>query len=81
MVGVSVSAKTAQRAWLIILSITLEEELKVFDFVCGFFCFFFFFFFRAVPEAYGSSLARGQIGTAAAGLCTGHSNVGSKPCL
>ena len=33
LVGVSVSAKTAQRTWLRILSIVFEEELKVLDFV------------------------------------------------
>ena len=40
--------------------------------------FFFFFFFRAAPLAYGSSQARGWIGTAATGLCHSHSNAGSK---
>ena len=46
-----------------------------------FFSFFFFCLFRAVPMAYGSSQARGQMGTAAAGLCHSHSNMGSKPHL
>ena len=33
LIGISVSAKTAYRTWLMILSIALEEELKVLDFV------------------------------------------------
>ena len=36
----------------------------------------FFFLFRAVPRAYGSSQARGQIGPTAAGLHHSHSNAG-----
>ena len=39
------------------------------------------YFFRAVPVAYGSSQARGQIETAAAGLQHSHSNTGSKSHL
>ena len=39
----------------------------------GSFFFFFFFLFRASPLAFGSSQARGQIGTAATGLCHNHS--------
>ena len=39
------------------------------------------FFFMAIPAAYGSSQARGQIGTAAAGLHCSHSNIGSEPQL
>jgi len=31
--------------------------------------------------AYGGSQARGQIGTAAAGLHHGHSHAGAEPCL
>ena len=42
-------------------------------FVFGFVC-----FFQAVPVAYGSSQARGHIGTAAAGLHHSRSNIGSK---
>ena len=40
---------------------------------------FFFRLFRAVPEAYGSSQAKGQIGATA--LHHSHSNVGSEPRL
>ena len=48
----------------------------------SFFLFFFFFcLFRAIPTAYGSSQARGQIRAIAAGLHHSHSNVGSEPCL
>ena len=36
-----------------------------------------FFFLRAMPEAYGRSQARGQIGPAAAGLYHSHSNTRS----
>ena len=48
-----------------------------------FFFFFFFFFcpFRAAPTAYGSSLARGGIGAATAGLHHSFGNTGSRPCL
>ena len=35
----------------------------------------------ATPAAYGNSWARGQIGTAAAGLHYSHSNTGSEPHL
>ena len=38
---------------------------------------FFFFLFRATHEAFGSSQARGQIGGAAVGLPSSHSNMGS----
>ena len=49
---------------------------------CPIFLFFFFFLlFTAAPAAYGSSQARCQIGTAAAGLCHSHSNARYKPCL
>ena len=41
------------------------------------FC-FFFFLFSAAPAAYGSSQARGQIRTTAAGLCHSHSYARSK---
>ena len=37
-----------------------------------------FGFFRAMPAAYGSSQARGQIGATAAGLRHSHKNTGSK---
>ena len=37
-----------------------------------------FFLFMAAPAAYGSSQARGQIGTAAAGLYHSHGNTGSQ---
>ena len=42
---------------------------------------FLFCLFRAIPMAYGSSQARGWIGTAAAGLHHSHSNARSKPQL
>ena len=48
---------------------------------------FFFFFFclfvfsRAVPVAHRGSQARGPTGAVAAGLCQGHSKVGSKQHL
>ena len=45
------------------------------------FFFFFFWTFRATPVVYGSSQARGPIGSIAAGLCHSHSNVGSQPHL
>ena len=41
--------------------------------------FFFFLLFRTIPEAYGSSQARGQIGAVAADLCHSHSNTRSEP--
>ena len=37
----------------------------------------FFLLFNAAPTAYGGSQAGGPIGSAAAGLCHGHSNAGS----
>ena len=37
--------------------------------------------FRVAPTVYGGSQARGQIGTAAAGLHHRHSNAGSELCL
>ena len=40
-----------------------------------------FFFFKASPAAYGSSKARGRIGTIAAGLHHSHSCAGSEPPL
>ena len=46
-----------------------------------FFFFFFFLLFMAAPEAYGSSQARGPMGTSAACLYHSHSNVGSEPSL
>ena len=42
---------------------------------------FFFLLFRAAPVAYGSSQARDQIETAAAGQYHRHSNATSEPCL
>ena len=41
----------------------------------------FFFFLRAIPMAYGSSQARGQIGATAASLHHSHSNTRSQPHL
>ena len=43
--------------------------------------YFYFWLFRAAHMAYGISQARGQIGTAVAGLQHSHSNVRSEPCL
>ena len=40
-----------------------------------------FLLFRAMPAAYGSSQARGRVGSTAAGLHHSHSNVGSEPHL
>ena len=40
--------------------------------------YYLFFPFMAVLEAYGSSQARGQIGTTIAGLYHSHGNTGSK---
>ena len=52
--------------------------LKNAVYICSSFHFFLYFLlFRAAPVAYGSSQARGQIGVAAAGLCSSHSNAGS----
>ena len=45
------------------------------------FSFFFSCLFRAIPTAYGGSLARGPIRAAASGLRQSHSNVRSEPCL
>ena len=50
------------------VSYTLKAQLM--HFVCFVFC----FLFRAVPTAHGSSQARGQIRTAAAGLRHSHSH-------
>ena len=47
----------------------------------SFFFFCLFAFSRATLMAHGGSQARGPIGAAAASLCHGHSNVGSKPYL
>ena len=43
-----------------------------------FYSFIYLLLFRATPMAHGSSQARDQTGAAAAGLCHGHSSVGSK---
>ena len=43
--------------------------------------FFFGLLFRALPEAYGSSQARGWVGAAAAGLSHSHSNTRSESHL
>ena len=46
------------------------------------FCFLFLFcLFRAVPVAYGSSQARGQLGAVAAGLHHSHNSTRSEPVL
>ena len=53
--------------------------------VVVFFVFLFFLFFRfwrrGIPEAYGGSQARGQIGAVAASLSHSHSNARFEPCL
>ena len=59
----------------------LKESIAISFFHNSSFLFVLFFLFRAIPIAYGSSQARGQIGAAAAGLHYSHSNTGSKPCL
>ena len=46
-----------------------------------FLSFFLSFFFKAIPTAYGSCQARGQIGAAAASLHHSHSNTGPQPPL
>ena len=48
------------------------------DFTLWRMSFCFVLFLRATPAAFGSSLARGQIGATAAGLHHSHSNMGSK---
>ena len=54
----------------------MEYHLKSYFFFFFTLNFFFFFFcpFKAASAAYGGSQARGQIGTAAAGLHHSHSN-------
>ena len=42
---------------------------------------YFILLFRAIPVAYGSFQARGQIGAAGANLCHSHGNSGSEQCL
>ena len=64
------------------LGINMKYELTCLVFlVFSFFPFFFFFFFflsRAVPAAYGSFQARGQIRATAAGLHHNHRNIESE---
>ena len=56
-----------------------KGRLDVIYFILFYFYFFgLFAFFRAAPAAYGSSQAKGLIGTVAAGLGQSHSNTGSK---
>ena len=50
-------------------------------FSCFIFIFYFLCVFRAIPVVYGSSQARGLIGSVAAALWHSHSNAGSKPRL
>ena len=57
-----------------------EGILKNYKQSC-FFIFFSFLLFRATPVAYGSSRARGQIRTVAAGLHHRYSTAGSEPSL
>ena len=52
----------------------------IYIYIC-IYVFFFFCPFRVTPEAHGGSQARGPIGTAAAGLCQGHSNIRPEPRL
>ena len=54
-----------------------HQHLFIFKFIL----FYFAFFFRAVPEAYGSSQARGQIRDTAAGLRHSYSNARYEPLL
>ena len=64
--------------FLCFASCRFESRPELCGFVLGLFFLFIFFFllfaFRAVPAAYGSSQARGQIGAAAAGLHHSHSH-------
>ena len=61
----------------------VKDKMPVFNLMGSEFKIFFkiFFIFRATLVAFGSSQARDQIRTAAAGLHHSHSNLGSKPCL
>ena len=59
--------------------IILYKILYIYLFIC--FLFFRFFLFRAVPAAYGSSQARGQIGATTASLHHSDRNAGSQPHL
>ena len=63
------------------LNLMRLEECIFFFFFLYLIFFFVFCFFRAVPPAYGSSQARGQIGAAAAGHRHSDSHTGSKACL
>ena len=58
-----------------------NSKWQVFLEVIKVFVFIYFFDFRATIAAYGSSQARGQIGTVAASLHHSHSNTGSESCL
>ena len=62
----------------------LHLNFLIFLFVCLLFFLFFFLggvLFRAEPMTYGSSQARGQIGTVATSLHHSHSNARSEPHL
>ena len=68
---------------LLFFPYSLCNQLNIVTYLCMshllFYCYYYFFFFlMAVPVAYGSSQARGQIGAAAAGLQHSHSNSGSE---
>ena len=70
---------TAMRYFFICLYYGILNQLPI----SGYSIFFinkniFFSYFRAVPTAYGSFRARGQMGAAAAGLCHSHSKTRSK---
>ena len=58
------------------LDIWWLSTLPLCSFVLLYFC-----LFRATPVAYKSSQARSHLQAAAAGLCYGHSNAGSEPCM
>ena len=64
------------------------HHIPVIPYFIYLFIYCLFAFSRAAPEAYGGSQVRGLMGAVApltnvavAGLCQGHSNGGSDPCL
>ena len=63
-------------SWILLGFITTESQREL----PGFWC-FLFLLVRVTPLAYGSSQARGWIGTAAASLDHSHRNLGPKPHL
>ena len=77
-----------EQAWYSLLSgcrccvwLVLAPHLMLFIYLFIYLFICLFSLFRAVPVAYRGSLARGLIGTVAAGLYHSHSNARSEPCL